>query len=294
MRLRQLFNIVTLLAVLVFIGCSEEGTQPAKVTDNSNVYVNEWNFPYSDNIYFIEQSTGDIISLSDRSLWQITGSTNPVFSAGVGDKDLTIQEANNTLPDPVDGIRSDYFMSVPDVPPNYFVKPLLNLTILLKDTVHTAQRNTGDIFPLSNGDLWLLTGSTNVTFSLNYIVDDITIYSNTSSIPDPETGYRTNYYMDVLHSPLGFFVEPINGPVIFKEDSITFSNQNTGDMIVMSDNSQWLLTGSSNTTFLINSGLADLIIYTDTDALPDPQNGYRTNYYMCVAGSPPCFYVEQL
>ncbi|HHZ95489.1 MAG TPA: hypothetical protein EYN67_08010 [Flavobacteriales bacterium] len=40
--------------------------------DNLN-YVDSWSFPLTDNIEFDRQDFGDVIALSDKSLWYMTG-----------------------------------------------------------------------------------------------------------------------------------------------------------------------------------------------------------------------------
>lgn len=290
-----------IILTLFTISCGDEGSSGSSEesntdnTDNTdNTYVNNWVFPYFDTVYLASHGLGDFFTLSDYSLWWITGESNSTYSQSVGINEISIHSETSSIPDPVDGYRASYFMITSDSPTNVFVEPFLNLSIFKIDNIYITSPRIGDLIAFSDDSLWLLTGDTSSMYGAEVGNSEIVIYSDISSIPEPVDGHRSDFFMYIGSSNPSFFIEPLIDVNVLKKASSIFTAQKSGDVITLSDNTLWLLTGDTSSMHGVSTGKQNVTIYSETSSIPDPVIGSRSSYFMYIEGSNPSFFVEPL
>ena len=161
-----------------------------------------------DAIEFHRENTGSLIALTNGSLWNIQGTHSSGYDV-IGNHNITIYSNADTIPVlNTSGVQSDYYMHISGTSRGFYIEPLDEVTISMQDTVAFHRETTGDTVSLSDGSLWFIKG----THSFGYDVLDshnVNIYTNVTSIPNPNSGERSDYYMYISGSSRGFFVEPL-------------------------------------------------------------------------------------
>jgi len=168
-------------------------------------------------------------------------------------------------------------------------------TFPYEGTALFAAHRVNDLVTLPGGSLWLFSGSSDASGHTRNAIQEFTIFLTTSSMLDPVVGIRSSHFMTLSGSSTSFYVSPVPYQEIIKQDLIRFSFNRTGDVITMSDNSLWLITGkSTGGTGSTRNENQELTIYFNTSDIPDPTDGYRTKYLMVVSGTATAFFVEPL
>ena len=261
------------------------GNSETSVTDYTNPNV----YPISSTVRFRSHSTGDVFKLSDGSAWKITGTSNSSRNTGIITSNVTISTTKVTTPDPVYGIRSGYYLVGSGIAPAFFVEPLL-ITPKVTDTTKFRSHSTGDVFKLSDGSAWKITGTSNSSYSTGTITSNVTVYSPATNAPDPVDGIKSEYYLigDGLNP--AFFIKQLSmQPTI--TDTVTFSNHTVGDIFLTSNGSSWKIVGTSNSSYSTGTLMSRVIIYSSTFEAPDPDFGERSEYYLIGEGINPAFFI---
>ena len=161
-----------------------------------------------DAIDFQRQSTGDLIALTDGSLWSIMGTHNSSYDV-LGKHNVTIYKNAKDIPVlNTSGQRTDDYMYVSGASRGFYIESLSNVKINIRDKVVFNRHTTGDTVALSDGSLWIIKGRHNLGYD---VLDShaVIIYTSVDSISNPKSGVRSGYYMYISGSSVGFFVEPI-------------------------------------------------------------------------------------
>jgi hypothetical protein len=252
--------------------------------------VDNLTFPYTDRISFHRQRTGDLIALSNRSLWFIAGTHSSGYDV-LDSHSITIYK-NTNIVEPTSGERSDYYMYISNSSRSFYIEPIRGVTITAQDNIEFFRQSTGDLLALSDDSLWYIKSTHSNGYDVRYR-HDLTIYTNTRFIPDINTSSRSSYYMYISGSGRGFFIEPLSEAKVFLKDNIEFHRQSTGDLLALSDGSLWYIKGTHSNGYDVRYR-HDLTIYTNIQAIPDPNSGERSPYYMYISGSNRGFFVEPL
>jgi len=250
----------------------------------------ERSFPYMDNIDFWRQQTGDVIALSDNSLWYITGrhsSDQDVLRS----HDITIYNNGEDFTEPNGGVRSDYYMYISGSSVGFYVEPIMGLSIRARDSLEFQREKTNSLVALSDATLWDIKGThSNCCDVLG--MHELTVY--TGPLPPLNTsGDETDFYMYISGSSVGFYIEPLNNVMVMVQGSAVFSREQPGDNIALSDGSIWHLKGAHSAEYdVLHSH--DLVIYSNVDSIRDPDIGERTSHYMYIKGSSRGFFVDRI
>ena len=165
-------------------------------------------YPISDVVSFRSHSTGDVFKLSDGSAWRITGTSNSGYNTGRTTSNVTIYNSTLNTPDPMAGIRSEFYIVGNGINPAFFINPLM-MTEKIAGTVSFRSHSTGDVFKLSDGSAWRITGTSNSGYNTGRTTSNVTIYNSTLNTPDPMAGIRSEFYLVGNGINPAFFVTPI-------------------------------------------------------------------------------------
>ena len=279
---------LTSFAMLYACGGGGGGSSPTDNPSDNDVntspppYVSSWVYPYTDKILFGRESEGDLIALSDLSLWFIRSEINTGLSVN-GYYTITLTE------------NDVYNMTITGHTTKFGVEPIYGLDITVLDSIPFGREATGDLLELSDGRLWTIVGTHRSTTSLDVSgTHNITIYANTTPINVSYSGEKSDYYMNIIGSNTGFYLAPIDGLVIIAQDRIPFSREDTGDVITLMDGTQWKIVGTHSSGNAV-SDIHDLTIYTNTNVLSvSLTSGRRSDYYMSISCSSRGFFIEPL
>ena len=293
-------GITILLSSIVACGGGGDssGSTNSNGKDNLSIplptnYSNPNIYPVSSTVSFKNHSTGDVFKLSDTSAWRITGTSNSSNSTRTVTSNVTISLSSVTTPDPVYGTRSGYYLVGSGITPAFFVEPIL-ITPELNATAAFKNHYTGDVFKLSDGSVWQITGASNSSNSTGTITSNVTIYTSTDNTPNPVYGNRSGHYLIGDSINPAFFIKKILlQPSIM--GTVSFKNHSTGDVFKLSDGSVWQITGTSNSSNSTGTITSRVIIYFSTPDVPDPKSdGVRSDYYLIGEGINPAFFIKPI
>ena len=148
----------------------------------------------SDTIQFTFHSTGDLFSSSDDTAWQITGTSDRSVNTGRVTSQVTFYNSTDAAPDPVEGNRSDFYLIGNGINPAFFLSPI-PMTIERTGTVVFSFHSVGDVFTVSDGSAWQITGTSDRSVTTGNITSDVTIYNASPDTPDPADGTRSSFYL---------------------------------------------------------------------------------------------------
>ena len=209
-------NLIAAVLVTLLSACGGGGgggndatsSNTESVVSVTRNYSNAATYPIADTVVFRSHTTGDIFKLSDSSAWQILGTSNSGVSAGRVTSNVVISLATSSTPAPTGGVRSNYYLVGSDITPAFYVKPFA-AEIFKKGSVAFRSQMTGDVFLLSDGSTWQITGTSNSGYSTGTIQSSVTIYVSSPNIPDPVAGIRSNYYLIGDGINPAFYIKPL-------------------------------------------------------------------------------------
>ncbi len=284
--------IFILLAILTLSACGGGGDDASSNSQTSQppaTPIDNKVYPYEDKINFNSEYLGSVITLSDSSMWQITG-VSQTSSVGSGVLDFRIYSGTTGMSEAKYGTKSNYYMLVAGNSTTYFVTPLLSEK-LVSSSVSFNSEYLGSVITLSDSSMWQITGVSQ-TSSVGSGVLDFKIYSGTTGMSEAKYGTKTNYYMLVSGSSTTYSVTPLLSQKLVN-GSVNFNSEYLGSVITLSDSSMWQITGVSQTSS-VGSGVLDFRIYSGTTGMSEAKYGKKTNYYMLVAGNSTTYFVTPL
>ncbi len=287
--------ITVLILVVTSCGSSTNDTSSSTTepTTSSPIdYTDKSIYPISETVIFSFHTTDDIFKLSDGSAWQITGASISGVSTGRTTSNVVINNSTTNTPDPVSGNRSDFYLIGDGIQPSFFITPLL-MTPIMTDTVVFSFHTTDDIFKLSDGSAWQITGASISGVSTGSTTSNVAIYNSTTNTPDPISGNRSNFYLigEGIHP--AFFINPLLMTPIMT-DTVVFSFHTINDVFTLSDGSAWQITGASISGVSTGSTTSNVVIYNSTTNTPDPVSGNRSNFYLIGEGIHPAFFITPI
>ena len=201
--------IFILLAILTLSACGGGGDDASSNSQTSQppaTPIDNKVYPYEDKINFNSEYLGSVITLSDSSMWQITG-VSQTSSVGSGVLDFRIYSGTTGMSEAKYGTKSNYYMLVAGNSTTYFVTPLLSEK-LVSSSVSFNSEYLGSVITLSDSSMWQITGVSQ-TSSVGSGVLDFRIYSGTTGMSEAKYGKKTNYYMLVAGNSTTYFVTPL-------------------------------------------------------------------------------------
>ena len=275
-------------------GSSTSDGEPSDSSPSSEVsYPSaDRSYPYSDRITFQWQDAGDVLSLSDKSLWYLTGDYSGGYGA-VGAYDIDLYEDSAQFGVPTSGAPGTHYMYINGSTRAFYLEYIPNLEIAATDVLLLHRERLGSLIALSNGLLWQVVG----VHSSGYDVlgtHSVTIYTNLEEMPNiTSTGRASTYYFHIESSSLGFYIEPLKGLTVQTVSTAYFNRESVGGFIQLGDDSLWRIVGEHKFGYDVLDK-HEVLIYTSVDEIPDPTSGERSDKYLYIYGSSAGFFVEPL
>lgn len=249
-------------------------------------------YPFSDRLTFQRQDTGDLLSLSDKSLWYIAGDYSGGYDA-LGEHSITLYEDSGQYGEPTTGTRSTHYMYIHGSTRAFYLEYMPNLEIVAADVLPFHRERLGTLVALSNGLLWHVVGD-HSSGSDVLGTHAVTIYSNLAAMPDiASTGRVSDYYLHIASSSRGFYLEPLPSASVKVDGTAYFNRESVGDFIQLKDGSLWRIVGEHKFGYDVTNERV-VVVYTNVDTIPDPTSGERSDHYLYIYGSSAGFFVEPL
>lgn len=290
-------KFISFFIAVIITGCGggESGnssTSAGEETPQVSYPSIDRSYPYPDRLTFQRQNAGDILSLSDNSLWFITGDDSSGYDA-IGEYDIDLYDDSAQFGPPTTGSIGTHYMYINGSSRAFYLEYIPNLEIAAIDTLPFHRESLGSLLALSNGLLWNVVGD----HSSGYDVlgtHTITLYTNLEEMPDIAiTGHKSDYYFHINSSSRGFYVEPISGLTIRTQTTANFYRETVGDIISLDDGSVWRIIGEHRTRYdvLEKHGV---IVYDNVGQIPNPTTGERSDNYLYIYGSTVGFFIEPI
>ena len=249
-------------------------------------------YPHSDRITFQRQDAGDVLSLSDQSLWYITGHYSGGYDA-LGEHDVDLYEGSGQFGEPTSGTSGTHYMHIYGSTRAFYLEYIPNLEIIATDVLPFHRERLGTLIALSNGLLWQVVG---VHSSGSDVLGThaVAIYTNLALMPDiTSTGRASDYYLHIESSSRGFYIEPLPSLTVQTVDTAYFNRESVGDFIQVDNDSLWRIVGEHTFGYDVLDE-HEVLIYTNVGGIPDPTSGERSDKYLYIYGSSVGFFVEPL
>jgi hypothetical protein len=277
---------------VVLTACGGGGTEVSSESSGVSYPSANRSYPYSDRIIFQRQRTGDVLSLSDRSLWYLTGDYSAGYDA-LGAHDIDIYEDSGQFGEPTAGATGTHYMYINGSTRAFYLECIPNLEVVTSDILPFHRESLGTLIALSNGLLWQVVG----VHSSGYDVlgaHAVNIYTNLEEMPNiATTGRSSAYYLHVESSSRGFYVEPLTDLTIQTVNAAYFNRQSVGDFIQLDDGTLLRIVGEHKFGYDVLDK-HDVLIYTNVGEIPNPTSGERSDEYLYIYGSSAGFFVERL
>lgn len=306
-------SIAIILSCILFVGCSNGNDSISEIVDedatpsngdtttsdlsntNEQTYLIPSEFPVVDRISFHRQSTGDLISLTDKSLWQITGRFSTSLDV-TSTHDITIYADSGDFPQPTTGVKSDYYLYIDGSSVGFYINPIVGLEIVSTNILSFHRESIGDSVALYDDSLWQITGEHRSGYDITNSSSphNAVVYTNTQRLSGlSSTGNRSDHYLHVSGHTAGFFINPLEQAEFVRKDTISFNREDTGNQLVLSDNTLWQIVGTHGSGYDVTRE-HKVYLYTNTLGLTISYSGRQSNHFLHISGSTRGFYLEQL
>ncbi|KGJ88881.1 hypothetical protein [Colwellia psychrerythraea] len=162
------------------------------------------------NVALATLALGAVVVLDDDSVWKVQGIDSSTFS-GSSFFDYTLYDINEDFPNltsqPTETL-SDWYLYNEEAPFGYYLEPVIDARIQWEGTHTFYLEGVSDSILLSDGSLWLITGtlSSAATPSGEY---SIKLIKNVASLDEPSTGVRTETILYLQGHETTFYVKKI-------------------------------------------------------------------------------------
>ncbi|KPL94440.1 hypothetical protein [Vibrio splendidus] len=252
----------------------------------------ERSYPYLDRLTFQRQDAGDTLSLSDHSLWYITGDYSSGYDA-IGEHDIDLYDDSERFGVPTSGTIGTHYMYINGSTRAFYLEYIPNLEVVATDILPFHRESLGALLALSNGLLWQVVGDHSSGMDV-LGTHPITLYTNLTEMPNIDiTGHPSNYYFHINSSSRGFYVEPINGLTLKSKTTANFYRESVGDIIILDDDSTWRLVGEHRFGYDVLDK-HEVAVYENTQKIPNPTSGERTDNYLYIYGASVGFFIESI
>lgn len=260
--------------------------------DNGYPSVNDRSYPHSDQISFDRQDTGDVVSLSDQSLWYLVGDYSGGYDA-LGTQGVTVYEDDGAFGEPTNGSPGTHYMYLNGSTRAFFLEYIPDLKILASDTLPFHREKLGTLIALSNGTLWSVVGGHSSGQDV-LGTHDVTLYTDLVEMPNiATTGSASDFYLHIESSSRGFYLDPLVEPRVETVDSAYFNRESVGAVIQLAGGSVWRVVGEHKFGYDVLDEHA-VAVYAEVGQLPAPTAGDRSDHYLYIYGASAGFFVEPL